>query len=433
MSASEEETRPETGLVPQVREGLQVTEEPNSQHEQPALRAPEPPVRARRRVVPVVPIAIAVGVVVMLIAGFWMYKRAASKVNDVALDSEAKPVTIVAAKSSTYRASNRYIATLEPWLTARVGPQLVSAYVDTVIYRPGASVKKGDVLATLDCKSVSAESASVAMAAKALEAKEVALAKEAARLNAMLDGGFVSANDVEKKQAEAATQQAEILAQKAKLLGTSLEVNDCVLRSPFDGEVADRFMDPGAFARPGAPVMTVVDRSTVRVAADIPETDFGLVSPGASVRMRIVATGQSLTAPVTRRTPSADPSTRLVHFEIDVPDPTRSIPVGTTAELSVDAGAPVAAAEIPLIGASVRGDKATVFVVEGNIAKKRSVAVLGEAMGTLYVDPSLVGAQIVTEGRALLNDGDAVKATNAPETTSAVPSPSTAQQKEAPL
>lgn len=424
MSASDESDArndARADIVPQVT-AAPIAEE---------VKPPNPQPRRRRIGVP---IAIVTGVVVMLLAGFWMYKRAASKVNDVALSSEPKPVTVVVAKTSTYRASNRYIATIEPWLTARVGPQLVSAYVDTVIYRPGASVKKNDVLATLDCKSVSAASTSVAMAAKALESQEVALAKEAARLNAMLDGGFVSANEAEKKQAEAATQQAEILAQKAKLLGTSLEVNDCVLKSPFDGEIAERFMDPGAFARPGLPVLTVVDRSTVRIAADVPETDFALVGPGASVRMRLVATGQSLTAPVTRRVPSADPSTRLVHFEVDVTDPTRSIPVGTTAELSVDAGLPVNAAEIPLKAASVRGDKATVFVVEGNIAKKRSIDVYGEAMGTLYVDPSLIGAQVVSEGRALLNDGDTVKAMNAPETASAVPPESSSvQKKEAPL
>ena len=31
----------------------------------------------------------------------------------------------------------------------------------------------------------------------------------------------------------------------------TLEVNDCVLRAPFDGEIAARSVDPGAFVRPG--------------------------------------------------------------------------------------------------------------------------------------------------------------------------------------
>jgi RND family efflux transporter MFP subunit len=350
-----------------------------------------------------------VGVAGILASGFAMYKRGASRTNDVPLSSSPKPVTVVVAREATFRPTRRYVATIDPWLVAKVGPQLVSAYVDTVLFRPGAPVKKGDVLATLDCRNASAESQAVAMAARALETKQAAAAKEAARLQGMLDGGFVSENEADKKMAEATAQQADILAAKAKLLGSSLEVNDCVLKAPFDGEVDARMADPGSFARPGSFILSVVDRSTVRIAADVPETDFALVAPGALVKMRIVATGTTITAPITRRNPSADLATRTVHFEVDVSDPERHIPVGTTVELWVDVGEPQPAAEIPLIGASVRGDKATVFVVgEDALAKKRTVAVLGETAGSLFVELGLSGAKIVTEGRGLLEDGDKV-------------------------
>ena len=264
------------------------------------------------------------------------------------------------------------------------------------------------------------------MAARALEAKQGALDKEAARLTAMLDGGFVSQNEAEKKQAEAATQSAQILAARAKLVGTSLEVNDCVLRAPFDGEIGDRFMDPGAFARPGSAILTVVDRSTVRIAADVPETDFTMTAPGTTVKVRLVTTGQVITAPIARRLPSADASTRTVHFEIDLPDATRSIPIGTTAELNIDTGEATAAAQLPLTAAAVRGAKATLFTVDQGVAKKRSVDVVGETGGFLFVDASLVGSRVVTEGRGQLNDGDKVKATEiaAPATSAKTPASS---------
>ena len=383
---------------------------------------PEPPPHrdARSgRAGPLVPLIIALVVAALLVSGFTMYRRSRAKTNDVTLASEPKPVSVIAAHGTTFRPNRRYVATIAPWLQAKVGPQLVSAYVDTVLFRPGASVRKGEVLATLDCRNASAEAQAVSMAARALETKQAAAAKEAARIQGMLDGGFVSENEVEKKMAESAAQQADILAAKAKLLGSSLEVNDCVLKSPFDGEIDARMADPGSFVRPGAWILAVVDRSTVRIAADVPETDFTLVAPGTSVRIRVVATGRTITAPITRRSPSADPSTRTVHFEIDLTDPERGLPVGTTAELSVDIGEPIPAAELPLSAASVRGDKATVFVLEEApgggadhvvIAKKRSVAVLGESGGSLYVDPSLKDARIVTEGRGLLDDGDRVAA-----------------------
>ena len=59
----------------------------------------------------------------------------------------------------------------------------------------------------------------------------------------------------------------------------------------------------------------------------------------------------------------------------------------------------------------MRGDKATLFTVHGDVAKSEIVKVFGEAGGSLFVDPKLkAGTPIVVEGRALLDDGDKVTA-----------------------
>lgn len=363
-----------------------------------------------------IPAAIGLGVVATLAGLALVVRRAESKVDRKALSDDPRPVTVVAAEAAKFRPSRAYVGTLEPWLAASVGPQRVSAYVDAVLVRPGAEVKRGDVLATLDCQSASATTRAVAMQARALEARHRAIASEAARIQGLLDGGFVSPNEAERKQAESASEEAQLLATQARLVGASLEVNDCVLRAPFTGEIAARTADPGAFVRPGGALVSVVDRTTVRVTGDAPEVDFAAVAPGVPAKVRLLAGGRTVTAPVSRRAPAADGATRTVHFEIDLPDPSRSLPVGTTAEVQVDVGQEVGATEIPLSAASVRGARASVFVVEGDVARVRVVKVIGEREGRLYLDPELApGARIVTEGRALLSEGDRVRATAAPD------------------
>jgi RND family efflux transporter MFP subunit len=360
---------------------------------------------------PLVPVLIGGSVLAVLAVGAFFITRAESETNKIALAATARPVTVVEAKASTFRASRTYVGTIEPWVEAKVGPQLVSAYVDTVLVRPGAEVKKGDVIATLDCKSASATSQAVAMQARALDARQKALAHEASRVEGLLDGGFVSPNEAEQKTAQSAAEQAQLLATQAKLLGTSLEVNDCILRSPFSGEVATRTIDPGAFVRPGTAIVSVVDRTTVRVTADAPEVDFDVVAPNTKVMIHVLATGKDLVASVSRRAPSADASTRTVRFELDVADPNRTIPVGTTGQLRIEVGEPMPASQIPLYAASVRGTKASVFVVEGDKAHARVVPIRGEIGGQLFLEPVLEpGAHVVTEGRALLSDGDPVVA-----------------------
>ncbi|MGZ3457638.1 MAG: efflux RND transporter periplasmic adaptor subunit [Archangium sp.] len=366
-----------------------------------------PPAPGRSRV----PLAIMGGAGALLLLGGLLYARAAGHTNKVALSSAPKPVTAVAARPAQYRPSRRYVGTLAPWVQAQVGPQLVSAYVDTVLVRPGAMVKRGQVLATLDCRNTSASSQAINMQARALEATQGALDREASRVSSLLDGGFASPNEVEMKKAESASKQAQLLALQAQLQGSSLKVEDCVLRAPFDGEVAERLADPGAFARPGAALVTVVDRATVRAVADVPESDFDAVAPGTPVRLRLLANGRALEGRISRRAPSADLSTRTIHVEVDLPDPDRAIPVGTTAELELDVGQPEQALEIPLTAALVRGSKANLFVVTNGVAKPQTLPVLGERSGKLYVKPVLApGSLVVTEGRATLAEGDQVSA-----------------------
>ncbi len=359
----------------------------------------------------IIPFGIAGGVTGLLAVGAFMVWHAEAKVNKVALSSSAKPVTYVVAQAATYRPARVYVGTLQPWVEARVGPQFVAAYVDTVLVRPGAVVKRNEILATLDCRNASATNQAVSMQARAIDAQQKAIADEAARLRSLLDGGFVSPNEAEQKTAQSAAQEAELLSQKAKMMNAALEVSDCILRAPFDGEIASRTEDPGAFVRPGTQIVSVVDRSTVRVVGDAPEIDFGAVAPGTVARIHVLATGKELKGVVSRRAPAADPGTRTVHFEIDVPDPTRQLPVGTTGEISIDVGEPSPATELPLYAASIRGEKAVLFVVDGDTAHSRTTQVKGEIGGNVYLATDLAsGSKVVTEGRALLEDGDRVSA-----------------------
>ena len=363
-----------------------------------------------------VPLGIGAGVLAVLLLGGLMLWRADAHTNKVALASRPKPVTVVRARAATYRPARTYVGTLQPWVQAAVGPQFVSAYVATVLVRPGATVKKGEVLATLDCREVSASTRAVEARARALDARQQAVAHEATRTQGLLDGGYVSPNEAEQKTALSKSEAAQLEAERANLARSALEVNDCVMRAPFAGEIAERAIDPGAFVRPGNTIVTVVDRDIVRLNADAPETDFAVVQEGTKVKVHLYATDRELPGIIARRSPAADAMTRTVHFEIDLSDPGRTIPVGTTGEVSIDVGTPAPATELPLYAATVRRGSARVFVVSQNVAHARDVRVEGETGGSLFVARALEpDALVVTEGRALLQDGDTVAAKEAPD------------------
>jgi RND family efflux transporter MFP subunit len=220
------------------------------------------------------------------------------------MTSSPKPVTVLAAKGGPYRAVHTYVGTLRPWIDAMVGPQFIAAYVETVLVRPGAIVKRGQVLATLDCRNASAATAAISARAKAIASRQRATSHQSTRTRQLLDGGFVSANAAELIAAQSDTEAAELSAENASLTKSALDVSDCILRAPFDGEVSLRLVNPGSFVRPGADMIGVVDRNTVRMTADAPESDFDGIPPGAEVTVHIVSTNIDVPAIIARRAPS---------------------------------------------------------------------------------------------------------------------------------
>jgi membrane fusion protein, multidrug efflux system len=354
---------------------------------------------------------IGIGVAGIAVAIVALVRHAEKQVDNVALADHPQSVTTIRTTAATYRPTRTYVGTLEPWNTASIGPQFVAAYVQSVDVRPGAVVKQGDVLAKLDCRDVSSSTAAVAARARALDAQQQALASQVKRLDELEDHGYVSADDVEQKTAASLAETEQLAAEKSHLSSMSLQVADCVLRAPFDGEVTARSVDPGAFVRPGASIIGLTDRHTVRFTADVPENDFRAVAPGTHVELHVDSIGVDLDGTIARRTPSADYSTRTVHFEVDLANADRAIPVNVTGVATIEVGDPAPTTQVPLRAASVQNGRANVFVVDHNIAHARSVPVIGERGDTLFLDPALLpaGTQVVTEGRTLLADGDRVQ------------------------
>lgn len=377
----------------------------------------EAPTRSRNRV----PYFVLGGVTIVLALIGLMVRRAEARINKVALASRPQPVAIARTAKGLYRASRDYQGTLASWQEAGVGSQRIEAYVSDVLVRPGAVVHQGDLLATLDCRNSNAILRSLAAQARAIEAQEQALSHESVRVQSLLGGGYVSSDQAEIKSAQVSERTAQLAAEKAKVMRAALDVNDCILRAPFDGEVATRVIDPGAFVHPGTSLLTVVDRSKLRLVANAPEVDYPMLTPGKPVKVKVYAIHRDVIGVISRRTPSTDGTTRTIEFEVDIPDKERSIPTNTTGEVLIESDNAIASTVLPLQAASVRAGTAKVFIVDGSVVHQATYQVTGEIGGDLYVDPSLPpGTSVVLEGRELLEDGDQVTVNVPPEV---VPSP----------
>jgi RND family efflux transporter MFP subunit len=362
--------------------------------------------RFRRRSGRAYAVSVIVATLVIAVLGQWLYARAMSAAPVAPLADAPVEVTAIEAVRAEYRPVARYVGEIEPWLEASIGPQLTSAYVTEVRVRPGDVVTHGDVVATLDCRESRASAAATRDEALAVAAQERALARQAERTSALLDAGFVAANEVDLRAASSEERLHTHAAREAQASRSSLFVGDCTLRAPFDAEIETRDVDPGAFVGPGTVVLRVVDRSRVRVIADIPETALAEVAPGREVDLHVIASDTTLHTTVTRRAPAADPVSRTVRIEIDVPNDDRAMPVRTTAEILVTASRGVDAIALPLVAATIVGARARVWIVDEGIARRRTLRVVGESGARVYVRPEIApGTILVVEGREALDEG----------------------------
>ncbi len=106
---------------------------------------------------------------------------------------------------------------------------------------------------------------------------------------------------------------------KARLEELRINLGNTNIVSPVDGFVGKRFLDPGAFVGPNAPVVSVVDIRTVRLVASLVEKDLRRVSVGTQAQVEVDAfPAEQFAGRVSRVAPVFDPSTRTAEMEIEV-------------------------------------------------------------------------------------------------------------------
>jgi RND family efflux transporter MFP subunit len=133
----------------------------------------------------------------------------------------------------------------------------VSGRVSEVAMEPGDTVRRGQVLATLDTRPLAAQRAAAQAELTRVEAQRAEAQQRLERVRRALAGGAAGGGEIAAVQAEAAALEAAHLAASAQRDAAVWSLEQASLRAPMDGTVAMRLLEPGQVAGPGAPVMAI--------------------------------------------------------------------------------------------------------------------------------------------------------------------------------
>jgi RND family efflux transporter MFP subunit len=148
---------------------------------------------------------------------------------------------------------------------------------------------------------------------------------------------------IETKKAKLEANKVDVLVARSRVDVARAEIHNvrqllgfATIRAPFDGSISKRWVDRGATIKDaGAPLLTIVNTSTVRVLLDIPEKHVALVSAleGKSesgkrdpVELRVDAlreleNGGIFPGTVTRVSGTLDATTKTMRTEVHLNNP----------------------------------------------------------------------------------------------------------------
>ena len=259
---------------------------------QPARSAPR-----KKSIVPSLLLGIAV--VAILGGGAWWWTARKGE----AADSAYRTATI---ERGDIRVAISATGTLSAISTVTVGSQ-ISGQVTDVLVDYNSEVKKGEVLARIDPSTYEAQieqgNAQIANAQASLKQAQATLANAELDYTRKADLGrhkLVAQSDVDlaraardQARAQVNAAQASIRQQTASTQATRVNLDRTVIRSPVDGVVLTRTIEPGqtVAASLQAPELFTIaeDLSKMKIELAVDEADIGQVKVGQAVSFTVDA------------------------------------------------------------------------------------------------------------------------------------------------
>jgi len=299
----------------------------------------------------------------------------------------------------------------------------------------GSRVKTGEVIARLESRDVQAKLAqaeaqvNVAIANQQQGAAELKDADANYRRSAeLLSKKFIStaqhdadAARLGKARAMIASQKAAVASAAANRRSAEVEVEQTLIRAPFDAivltknaNVGDNITPFSSAAEAKGAVVTVADMETLEVEADVAESSIARITVDQPCEVQLDALPDSrFAAVVSRIVPTVDRSKATVLVKVKfverdprvLPDMSAKVAFLSRAikedeKKSVTAVQPAAIVE--------RDGKKTVFLIQDDQARAREVQAGGKLGDLVEVRGVKAGERVILAPGAKIHDGTAV-------------------------
>lgn len=282
--------------------------------------------------------------------------------------------------------------------------------VRQVLVQPGDWVRAGQLLASIDRSVQVQTAASLAAQIKVAQADADLAQSELDRARQLVDRGFISKADLDRKTATRDAALARVRVAQAQLDEARARNGRLDIRAPASGLVLTRNLEPGQVVGAGSGTLfRIAKDGEMELQATMAETDLALVPVGASATVTPVGSQRHFAGVVWQRSPVIDPQTRQgiarisLHYAADLRP-------GGFAAADITSGV----SEVPVLPqSSIQSDDKGnfVYLVDGkNSVVRRAITVGQVADNGVSIASGLTGTErVVVSAGAFLNPGQKVR------------------------
>lgn len=363
---------------------------------------------------------IAAAAVIALGVGLYLYFGGSSPMSKAATKSGPPPAPVVAADvgQRDVAVTFRTIGAVQPYTTVSVKSR-VDGQVIAVAFKEGQTVKKGDLLFTIDPRSFEAD----LKQAEAALARDRALLEKAkldlARYTELAKKDFAPKQQLDQARANADSAAATVKADEAAVDHARLQLGYTAIRAPIQGKTGNILIQLGNVVKANdtAPLVVINQVQPIYVAFAVPERYLPEIKrrmEDGVLTVEAVAMGDTAEpsrGELTFINNTVDSATGTIQMKATFANGEERLTPGQSINVTLRLATKAQALVVPSSAVQVGPEGQYVYVVKPDmtVEMRRIEVGMAEDGMTVITRGVEAGEKVVTEGQLRLFPGAKVK------------------------
>ncbi|MGB9295776.1 MAG: efflux RND transporter periplasmic adaptor subunit, partial [Pseudolabrys sp.] len=320
--------------------------------------------------------AVALIGIVVLVRGLWTSDGAAAR----SQAARAVPVEVAKAERKTMPVRLSALGNVTPVAGVAIKTQ-VDTTITEVHFRDGASVQKGDLLFTLDCRQIEADMKRVQAIIDGAQATLEQALRDVDRYTDLVGRNATPIVTLNNAQTTVNVSRATAESNRAQLENLKVQLGFCAIRAPISGRISMANVKVGNFVRQAdtTPMATINQMVPVYVTFTVPQKILpdirkAIAAETATVEAIIPGEDKRASGQVTMIENTVDPATGMATVRATMPNKDELLWPGTlvTTDMTLRSEEGVV---VPSQAVQVSQTGTFVFVVKDGVAQVQPVKV----------------------------------------------------------